>query len=439
MASGAASNYGVYGSISQSGVGIYAENSATALGIQYGMRAKKTGSNADGYGVGIQADASGSAQENYGAFFTGAGGGRNYGMKSIASGAGTFNYGGMFTADGATNNYAVYATTIAANGIGIYGENKSTDIGNPIGVYGNKTGSTGLSAGNGVKGNAAGSSLVKHGGYFTSADAQTNYGLRSFATGTATTNIGGSFYASGATNNYAAIFEAGNVGIGVNAPISALQVKGNLKIFNNATNTHTGLFYNGTADVNGFELYAAANDAYLGLQRNGQYASLNLSKKTGTGDFQAFFINGALVGTISTNGATTSYNTTSDYRLKENIQPTQTGLQDIMNIQVEDYTYKTDPDKSLQTGFLAQDLYKIFPQAVHAGGDDPATDPWTIDYSKLTPMLVKAVQEEQLQLKDLKSEIAGLKNALILANAANEKLTALTERLNKLEKVASQK
>jgi hypothetical protein len=86
--------------------------------------------------------------------------------------------------------------------------------------------------------------------------------------------------------------------------------------------------------------------------------------------------------------------------------------------------------QDLRTGFLAQELYKLFPQAVHVGGQDAKLNPWTIDYSKLTPVLVKGIQEQQQQITDLQTQ-----NQLLIkeASEANKKIDALTERLNKME------
>lgn len=70
-----------------------------------------------------------------------------------------------------------------------------------------------------------------------------------------------------------------------------------------------------------------------------------------------------------------------------------------------------DPNKTLTQGVVAQDLYKIYPQAVSVGGDNPATQPWAVDYGRLTPLLVRAIQEQQAEIEALKAEIVGLKNA----------------------------
>ena len=49
---------------------------------------------------------------------------------------------------------------------------------------------------------------------------------------------------------------------------------------------------------------------------------------------------------------------------------------------------------SEHTGFIAQELYQAYPPAVSVGGEDPREDPWTISYGKLSPLIIKAIQEQ---------------------------------------------
>jgi len=113
---------------------------------------------------------------------------------------------------------------------------------------------------------------------------------------------------------------------------------------------------------------------------------------------------GANIGSISQNTASTvSYNTTSDRRLKENISHSVSGLDLLAKVKVRDYNYITDPAKQTQQGFIAQELYDIYPQAVTVGGEDPKTHLWQVDYGKLTPLLVKAVQDLQSENDQLKA------------------------------------
>ena len=73
-----------------------------------------------------------------------------------------------------------------------------------------------------------------------------------------------------------------------------------------------------------------------------------------------------------------------------------------------EYERKAELGK-MEIGFVAQELHEVFPQAVSKGGEDPNKQPWLIDYAKLTPVLAKAIQEQQLQIEELKKEINVLK------------------------------
>jgi len=105
-----------------------------------------------------------------------------------------------------------------------------------------------------------------------------------------------------------------------------------------------------------------------------------------------------------------SYNTTSDERLKENIRPSAKGLNEVMKIQVRDYNFKSKPGQN-ETGFIAQELYTVLPDVVTRGGKDPAKEPWTVDYGRVTPFLTKAIQEQQVEIDALKAENVRLQAA----------------------------
>lgn len=115
------------------------------------------------------------------------------------------------------------------------------------------------------------------------------------------------------------------------------------------------------------------------------------------------FLNNAGVtqGQISGTGTTGNvvYTTTSDARMKHDIVDTQLGLNDLLALKVRDYVMNQDDTNTRQTGFIAQELYGIYPQAVATNGDDgisPLVDistPWGVDYGKVTPLLTKAIQD----------------------------------------------
>jgi hypothetical protein len=118
---------------------------------------------------------------------------------------------------------------------------------------------------------------------------------------------------------------------------------------------------------------------------------------------------GTQVGRVSTTAAATTYLTTSDRRLKENVSPTHFGLADLMKVQPVDYNFIADAAKTVQTGFIAQDLGAVFPDAVTEGGDDANTKPWSVDYGRLTPLLVKSIQDLKAENDTLKAGLAALK------------------------------
>jgi len=105
------------------------------------------------------------------------------------------------------------------------------------------------------------------------------------------------------------------------------------------------------------------------------------------------------VGTIRTLNSATSYVTSSDARLKENIVDAPAG--NIDAIRVRSFDWKADG--SHQTyGMVAQELVDVAPEAVSQG--ETEDDMWGVDYSKLVPMMIKEIQ-------DLKAEVAALKGA----------------------------
>lgn len=112
---------------------------------------------------------------------------------------------------------------------------------------------------------------------------------------------------------------------------------------------------------------------------------------------------GSTIGTVTQEaGGTVAFNTSSDVRLKTNISNTPVVLPTIMKLVVKDYHYKGS--NQLSTGLMAQDVYRILPAVVHVGGDDVKKNPWGIDYGKITPYLIKAIQEQQTEIESLKDD-----------------------------------
>jgi hypothetical protein len=111
-----------------------------------------------------------------------------------------------------------------------------------------------------------------------------------------------------------------------------------------------------------------------------------------------FAQDGTVEGTISISGNTTSYNTSSDYRLKQDLKDFN-GLSLVNQINVYDYQWKSDSTRSY--GVMAHELQSVLPYAVTGVKDGEKMQ--GVDYSKIVPILIKSIQE-------LKAEIDILKN-----------------------------
>jgi hypothetical protein len=121
------------------------------------------------------------------------------------------------------------------------------------------------------------------------------------------------------------------------------------------------------------------------------------SYRTGTGsEGHCIFVNGnGAVGSIFTNASVTLYNTTSDQRLKENIQDSDSSSSLIDSLQVRKFDWKANGSHQ-RYGFVAQELLTVAPEAVNQPED--TDEMMAVDYSKLVPMLVKEIQSLRKRL-----------------------------------------
>lgn len=132
-------------------------------------------------------------------------------------------------------------------------------------------------------------------------------------------------------------------------------------------------------------------------------------------EFVSFRRSGTQIGTITQNGTTAvAYNTTSDYRLKENVQPLTGALARVAALKPVTYTWKSAPDE-IGEGFIAHELAEVCPQAVtgekDAVNEDGSIKAQSIDTSFLVATLTAAIQELNAKVESLTAEIATLKGA----------------------------
>ena len=130
-----------------------------------------------------------------------------------------------------------------------------------------------------------------------------------------------------------------------------------------------------------------------------------------TGAYLAYFLySGGNVGSITSNGSTTAYNTTSDYRLKENVQPMIGGLSTVAAL--KPVTYDWISNGSAGEGFIAHELQAVIPDAVagekDAVNEDGSIKPQGVDFGKIVPHLVAAMQEQQATIQELTTRLAAL-------------------------------
>ena len=134
-----------------------------------------------------------------------------------------------------------------------------------------------------------------------------------------------------------------------------------------------------------------------------------------TGDYYALLIyrNANLYGSIYQSGTSTAYNTTSDYRLKEDVQPMIGALAVISEL--KPVTYKWKENGLGGQGFIAHELAEVVPDCVT--GEKDALDEngnalyQGIDTSFLVATLTAAIQEQQAMIEILQAEVALLKGA----------------------------
>jgi len=161
---------------------------------------------------------------------------------------------------------------------------------------------------------------------------------------------------------------------------------------------------------NGTVIYGAADAGIIYMFR-----------ASGSTDQFRFYVNNTNIGKITTTASATSYVTSSDYRLKENIVPMIGALDKVL--QLKPVTYKWKADGSDGQGFIAHELQAVVPDCVtgekdavetytdEEGNEQTRIKPQGIDTSFLVATLTAAIQEQQTIINDLKARITALEGA----------------------------
>jgi hypothetical protein len=131
------------------------------------------------------------------------------------------------------------------------------------------------------------------------------------------------------------------------------------------------------------------------------------SNRPGTGEQTHInFNNGnGTVGTIKTSGSGTQFNTSSDYRLKENEVAISDGITRLKTLKPYRFNFKADTDTTVD-GFFAHEVSNVVPEAI--SGEKDGGEMQGIDQSKLVPLLTAALQEAITEIESLKARVTTL-------------------------------
>ena len=166
-----------------------------------------------------------------------------------------------------------------------------------------------------------------------------------------------------------------------------------------AGNTVEGACFNRDS-TDGTCLYLSKTDAFC----------LHLNR-VNSGDIQIFRRQGIQKGQININASQVAYETTSDYRLKENVVSISDGISKLKALKPSRFNFKEDPTNTID-GFLAHEVQTVVPNAVSGTKDgvDENGDPkyQGMDSSLLVPLLTAALQEAVAKIETLETKVAAL-------------------------------
>jgi hypothetical protein len=181
---------------------------------------------------------------------------------------------------------------------------------------------------------------------------------------------------------------------GANTPTERMRIRNNGEVWINTTSA------------------AGSAPNMLAIKHVGQtdYGLTISNTNTLQGDAVGFFNNsGTRVGVISYTTTATSYVTSSDYRLKENVVAVPDAIDRLQQLRPSRFNFIADPDHTVD-GFIAHEVQTIVPEAI-TGEKDAVDDEGNpeyqgIDQSKLVPLLTAALQEAIGEIESLKARVA---------------------------------
>ena len=166
----------------------------------------------------------------------------------------------------------------------------------------------------------------------------------------------------------------------------------------------TSILEGATGSSDGTTIYGSVGRVVISANDD---RALELRRRTANGETAQFYRDTTKVGSISVTTTATSYNTSSDYRLKENVAPMQNALATVAQLNPVTYTWKADG--SAGQGFIAHELQAVVPDAVTGEKDavDEEGNPQYqgVDTSFLVATLTKAIQELNAKVEALEAQL----------------------------------
>ena len=309
-----------------------------------------------------------------------------FGDRIIASGSGSFAVGQISQATGLLS-IAMGVSSIASG-------DWSTAIGNSV----TATGLYSTAIGNKIDAESYSSTVI--GRYNVGGGSLTSWvdtdPLFEIGNGTSTTS-----------SNALTVLKSGKIGIGIGAetPIDIVEIR--------------SLFGEDALCVR------IDSDVKLKVKANG-------GTTIGVHNLNTTPVDGLYVhGDILYGGALTS---SSDKRFKLNIVPINNAIHKLQSIRGVYYKWRKDefPERNFtdekQIGVIAQEVEREFPEIVKTNNDGYKS----IDYAKLTPILIEAVKEQQILISEIKTHNDELQKAIVKNNNLSNEVKQLKQVLNKL-------
>jgi len=161
---------------------------------------------------------------------------------------------------------------------------------------------------------------------------------------------------------------------------------------------------------NGTSIYGSA----FRKDTNQLRMQLYMASNSTTNRYMILFFNpNGQVGNIATDGSATQYNTSSDYRLKENVVEITGATERLKQLSPKRFNFIADANKTVD-GFLAHEVSNIVPEAISGTKDEVDADGnpvyQGIDQSKLVPLLVASLKEALTEIDNLKARVNTLED-----------------------------